>query len=108
MLFAGGAFLGIRYALFLLFLPVMAGIVFPVLSIIMFVSCVGFKVTGIKAATVTHRESHQYNVENNYNKTLTRTTDHVTIRIDETGDEVSVITDPETQMHCILIKGLAS
>lgn len=64
----------------------------------------GFKVTGIKAATVTHRESHQYNVENNYNKTLTRTTDRVTIRIDEIGDEVSVVTDPETQMHCILIK----
>ena len=100
ILFAGGAFLGIRYALFLLFLPVLIGIVFLVISVIMFVTSVSFKVTGIKAGTVTHRETHQYNVENNYNQTLTRSTDRVTVRIDETGDEVSVITDSATQMHC--------
>lgn len=101
ILFAAGAFLGIRYALFLLFLPVLIGIVLLIISVIMFVPGAGFKVTGIKAGTVTHRESHQYNVENNYNQTLTRTTDRVTVRIDETGEEVSVITDPHTQMHCI-------
>ena len=47
ILFAGGAFLGIRYALFLLFLPVLIGIVFLVISVIMFVTSVSFKVSVI-------------------------------------------------------------
>lgn len=69
--------------------------------VIVFKFRVALRVTGVIEATVTHRETHQTEHEGTYGLTHIHTHDHVTVRIEETGDEVSIGTDADTQIHSI-------
>ena len=96
-----GIILGRKYSLLLFLVLGGMSIVFLTMAIIKFLSSTRFKVLGIKEATVTHRETHQYYVDGHNNNVQQRTSDRVTVRIADTGKEVSIPTDAYTQMHCI-------
>lgn len=96
-----GVILWLKVSVILLFLPVFIALPFLIIAIISLISCVGFKVTGIKECRVTHRETHKYYTDNAYDMPVETSTDRVTVRIEDTGEEVSVVTDAYTQMHCI-------
>jgi len=101
VLIIAGIIMGIKYSL--IFFPVLGGIsiVFLTMAIIWFLSSTRFKVLGIKEGIVTHRETHQYYVDGHNNNVEHRSSDRVTIRIADTGKEVSIPTDAYTQMHCV-------
>lgn len=96
-----GVVLWLKVSVILLFLPVFIAIPFLIIAIVSLISCAGFRITGIKECRVTHRETHQYYVDNAYDMPVETSTDRVTLRIEDTGKEVSVATDAYTQMHCI-------
>ena len=96
-----GVILWLKVSVILLFLPVFIALPFLIIAIISLILCVGFKVTGIKECRVTHRETHKYYTDNAYDMPVETSTDRVTVRIEDTGEEVSVVTDAYTQMHCI-------
>ena len=104
LLVCAGVILGMRYNSFLLFALIFIALPFLILAVINLVTYTGFKVTGIKECRVTHRETHEYYTDGTYDLPVKRTTDRVTLRIEDTGDEVSVVTDAYTQMHCVIDK----
>ncbi len=76
-------------------------VIFLLYFVIVFKFRVAFRVTGVIEATVTHRETHQTDREDYRSRTYIHTHDYVTVKIEETGDEVSVVTDADTQIHSI-------
>lgn len=98
-----GLFIIIKYPSIGLLFAVLASmaVFFGVIAVIC-ISCYPFKVTGIKEAVVSDRETHQYDVENEFSgATHQSSTDYVTLKFNDNDMEVRIVTDAKTQMHCI-------